>query len=71
MSLGHGKRHGGAYDRGGADSYYGRPPNPHYYEQGTRTSPRVEESRMSPAQVKDYYQGYNDNEEIGDHKDWG
>ena len=64
------QRHGGAYDRGAADSYYGRSPDPHYYVAGTRTSPRVEESSMSPAQIESYYQGYNDNEERGDHKDW-
>ena len=28
-------RHGGAFDRGSADSYYHRSPNPHYYEGAT------------------------------------
>ena len=25
------RRHGGPYDRGSADSYYRRPPRPHYF----------------------------------------
>ena len=29
------KRHGGLFDRGSADSYYGRPQDPHWYPEGT------------------------------------
>ena len=29
------ERHGGPFDRGGADSYYGRPINPHWWPNGT------------------------------------
>lgn len=36
-------RHGGPYDRGGADSYYGRRPNPHYYVGATYSSEEVTE----------------------------
>ena len=35
-------RHGGPFDRGSADSYYHRGITPHYYVEGTSTSPRIE-----------------------------
>lgn len=54
------RRHGGPYDRGGADKYYGRPFDPHYYESGTYTSERVEKSQMTPQEIAEYAQGYND-----------
>jgi len=62
------KRHGGAFDRGSADSYYRRPRNPHYYEQGTATSPKVTE--LTEAEVHAYNAGYDYNEEYGDKKDY-
>ena len=34
--------HGDPFDRGSADSYYGRAPNPHKYPKGTGSLPRVE-----------------------------
>ena len=33
--------HGGLYDRGSADSYYGRPRNPHYGGVGGTSGDRV------------------------------
>ena len=63
------KRHGGAYDRGAADSYYRRPPSPHYYTGGTYNSQRVDVERGSQ-EYDDYMQGYEDNEAAGDFKDW-
>lgn len=62
-------RHGGPFDRGAADSYYHRPRDPHYYEQGTSTSPRVTD--LTPAEVQAYLAGYQWNEQYGDKKDWG
>ena len=35
------QRHGGAFDRGSADSYYGRPRNPHYFEGDTHASAKI------------------------------
>ena len=64
------KRHGGAYDRGSADSYYGRPRRPHYYKGGTHTSELVEYKDMTPDEVVAYMAGYDDNERNGDKKDW-
>ena len=62
-------RHGGAFDRGSADSYYHRPRNPHYFKGDTHNSPLVED--LSPEEVEAYNAGYDYNEEYGDKKDWG
>ena len=63
-------RHGGAYDRGSADSYYSRGFNPHYYVEGTSTSPRVELAQMTAQETVAYTAGFNDNELFGDKKSW-
>ena len=63
-------RHGGAYDRGAADSYYRRPFNPHMYAGATMTSPRIELACMTPEEITAYTAGYRDNESSGMHKDW-
>ena len=52
------KRHGGPYDRGSADSYYGRPRRPQYYKGDTATSDRVEYKDMTPDEVVVYMAGY-------------
>lgn len=64
------QRHGGPYDRGSADSYYGRGHNPHYYQEGTATSPRVEAADMTAEEIAAYTAGYEDNEASGDRKEW-
>ena len=64
-------RHGGAYDRGSADSYYRRGFNPHYYVGATYSSDRVELADMTPEEITAYTKGYNDNEDAGNFKDWG
>ena len=65
------KRHGGPYDRGGADSYYGRGCNPHYFTGGTHNSTMVDKDSMSQDEIIAYKAGYADNEAAGEHKDWG
>ena len=62
------KRHGGAWDRGSADSYYRRPYKPHKYVAGTGTSERVES--LSADDLAAYKAGWNYNEELGDFKEW-
>ena len=62
--------HGGPYDRGGADSYYGRIPKPHWWPNGTGKGERIEEQQMSDYQIKAYWAGYQDNEAAGDFKEW-
>jgi hypothetical protein len=64
-------RHGGPYDRGSADSYYGRPRSPHYYVGNTGSSERVELKDMTEDEIVAYYAGYDDNEAEGNFKDWG
>lgn len=64
-------RHGGPFDRGSADSYYGREAVPHYYEGKTSFTPRVESQDMTLAEVRAYFAGYDYNEEFGHKKDYG
>jgi len=61
-------KHGGLYDRGSADSYYGRAPSPHWYPNGTYNGERV--SNLTAEEVAEYMQGYNDNEESGNKKEY-
>ena len=63
-------RHGGAYDRGSADAYYGRPREPHYYTGASYSSIRLDEVDMTPEEVEAYDQGYDDQVLSGDRKDW-
>ena len=63
--------HGSPFDRGSADSYYGRPQDPHWWPEGTYKGQRVEAEDMSLAQLRAYYAGYEYNEQHGDKKDWG
>jgi hypothetical protein len=51
-------RHGGAFDRGSADAYYGRPYSPHYYAGDTGSSERVEFNEMTPEERGAYDFGY-------------
>jgi len=53
-------RHGGAYDRGSADSYYGREPRPHYFTGNTYQSTEIEEVDMSEEEIAAYMAGYNE-----------
>ena len=65
-------RHGGPFDRGSADRYYGRGLRPHYYVNGTGTSERVEQDRMLETEIAEYYAGFEYNETVNlDWKDWG
>jgi hypothetical protein len=65
------QRHGGPYDRGSADSYYRRGKRPHYYTEDTHNSDKVEEANMTAQEIYEYLQGYDDNEDDGNFKDWG
>lgn len=64
------QRHGGAFDRGSADSYYGRPRRPHLYLGGTGSSPEITTDLMDPADIEAYNAGYDWNEQFGDKKSW-
>jgi hypothetical protein len=60
--------HGCLYDRGSADSYYGRAPDPHYGGVGGDSGIRV--TVMYDEAVAEYMAGYNDNEQFGSKKDY-
>ena len=60
--------HGCLFDRGSADSYYGRSQQPHYGGVGGDSGPRIEVT--DPNSVAEYLTGYEDNERFGDKKDW-
>lgn len=53
------KRHGGPYDRGAADAWYGRGFDPHYYVGKTYMSERIGERNMTLQQKLEYTRGYN------------
>jgi hypothetical protein len=52
-------RHGGAFDRGSADAWYGRHVEPHYYVEDTYNSAKVEMADMSEDEIAAYMAGYN------------
>jgi hypothetical protein len=62
------RRHGSLYDRGSADSHYGRMPSPHYGGVGGDSGPRVEV--YDETSVAEYLAGYEYNERHGDKKDY-
>ena len=66
----YGTRHGSPYDRGSADSHYGRPLNPHYFSGGTYLSEEFREKEMTADQIQAYRAGYNWNERFGDKKEY-
>jgi hypothetical protein len=63
------KQHGGLYDRGGADFWYHRPAEPHWYPEGTYNGDPI--TVLSPAEKAEYMAGYNDAKADGSQKDWG
>jgi hypothetical protein len=63
-------RHGSAFDRGAADSYYSRGPDTHYFAGATYMSERISCEPGTP-EYQDYMAGYDYNEQFGDRKDWG
>ena len=62
--------HGSPFDRGSADSYYGRPRDPHWYPEGTYRGDRITKDQMSNQQIQAYLAGYQWNEQYGDKKSW-
>lgn len=56
-------RHGGLYDRGGADCYYGRPRDPHWCPQGTGNG--AKEKAILAEEIAEYDAGYDEQERSG------
>ena len=69
MSIKYDQRHGGAWDRGSADSYYDRPRRPHYFTGATYQSEEIIPAEGSP-EWEAYMAGYDDNEHSGSKKEW-
>lgn len=57
--------HGSPYDRGGADAYYWRQPEPHKYPNGTGVPPKI--LLTDPEEIAEYMLGYR---EMPERKDW-
>ena len=64
------ERHGGAYDRGSADYYYGRGRRPHMFTGDTYNSAKVSIELMSAREIAAYDAGYDDAKACGDRKEW-
>lgn len=62
------ERHGSLFDRGAADSYYHREPDPHYGGVGGDSGPRVAVWHFGG--MAEYMAGYNHNEQSGFKKDY-
>lgn len=62
------KSHGSYFDRGSADSYYGRPRDPHRGGVGGMSGERIDAWREADLQA--YHAGYDYNEQFGDKKSW-
>jgi hypothetical protein len=61
--------HGSPWDRGSADSYYGRPVDPHWGGTGGPRGYR-RETELSQSEIQAYHAGYDWNELHGERKDW-
>jgi hypothetical protein len=62
------RSHGSPWDRGGADAYYWRDPNPHKWPNGDHRQP---DEDLTPDEVEEYLAGYRAVYDSGDRKDWG
>ena len=62
------RKHGSLFDRGSADSYYGRPRDPHWYPEGTYRGERIQAT--DELDIREYNEGYDYNERYGDKKSW-
>lgn len=60
--------HGSFFDRGSADSYYGRPRNPHRGGVGGDSGPRID--AKTEIELEAYHAGYDHNEQFGDKKSY-
>jgi hypothetical protein len=60
--------HGSLFDRGSADSYYGRWQDAHYGGVGGNSGERV--AVTDPEEIAEYRAGYDYNEQFGDKKEW-
>lgn len=64
------ERHGGLFDRGSADAWYRRTPNPHWYPNGTGNGDRIDEENLNEDEIKEYLAGYEHQVESGEFKEY-
>lgn len=57
--------HGSPFDRGSADSWFGKARDPHWYPKGTFVGERIPVERMTDDQIEAYHAGYDENEQFG------
>jgi len=62
------QKHGNPFDRGAADSYYGRRQCPHKGGVGGDSGTRIES--LTAEETRAYLAGYAYNEQSGDKKSW-
>jgi hypothetical protein len=62
------ENHGSLFDRGSADSYYGRYAQPHWYPEGSYNGDPV--TKLTQAEIDEYLAGYEWNELHGHKKSW-
>lgn len=62
--------HGDPFDRGGADSYYGRVFDPHWYPAGSLKGEIRTTEDMSFDEISAYRDGYYHNEQQGNYKEY-
>ncbi len=67
--MSYSKKHGGPYDRGSADAYYGRAFDPHYWPEGTYNGTRVKIEKDTP-EYEAYRAGYQDQVDSGEFKEY-
>ena len=63
MTLEINRKHGSPFDRGGADFYYHRSFDPHYWPKGTGHGTRVEQKDMSLTEQAEYLLGWTEQTE--------
>jgi hypothetical protein len=70
QGIAYNAEHGSPFDRGSADSHYSRPQDPHWYPEGSYRGNRIEATDMTLQEMREYYRGYEYNEQFGDKKSW-
>lgn len=67
--MSYSKKHGGPYDRGSADAYYGRAFDPHYWTECMVSGKRVKIEKDTP-EYEAYRAGYQDQVNSGEFKEY-
>lgn len=63
LPVGYSTDHGSPHDRGGADAWYDRKRDPHWYPDGTYVGNPIKADGMTPQEIAAYHFGYDTTEE--------